>query len=249
MKVKDKIETVALWLKKSKFAIALTGAGISVESGIPAFRGAQGLWDKYDPSEYATIDAFMRDPLKVWNMLKELYEITLKAEPNPAHKALAELERLGKLKAIITQNVDSLHQKAGSRKVIEFHGTGETLTCILCGAKYRIEEINLEKTPPFCECGGILKPDVVFFGEPIPLHALKEAFELSEKCDLLFVIGTSAQVYPAADIPRVAKKSGAKVVEINLEPTPLTNIVSDIFLEGKAGETLPLVLKAYKNVM
>ncbi len=246
--MKKRIETAARWLKESNFALALTGAGISVESGIPAFRGAQGLWDKYDPAEYAHIDAFMSDPFKVWKMLKELYGITLKAKPNPAHKALAELEIMGKLYAVITQNVDSLHQKAGSKKVIEFHGTGETLTCLSCRGKFRIEEINLKNVPPFCYCGGILKPDVVFFGEPIPPDALKESFELASKCDLLLVIGTSAQVYPAADIPRIAKRSGAKVIEINLEPTPLTLGVSDLFIEGRAGEILPKIVKTLKDM-
>lgn len=245
--MRDRIERATEWLKESEFAIALTGAGISVESGIPAFRGSQGLWDKYDPAEYATIEAFMSDPFKVWKMLKELYETVRRAEPNAAHRALAELEAMGKLRAVITQNVDSLHQRAGSRNVIEFHGSGETLTCLSCGGKFRIEDIDLENIPPLCHCGGILKPDVVFFGEPIPPEALKIAFELAERCDLLLVVGTSAQVYPAASIPRIARDSGARVVEINLEPTPLTHEVSHLFIEGKAGEILPEIVQLVKT--
>ncbi len=243
------IERAAEIIAGSKCVIALTGAGISVESGIPAFRGSQGLWTKYDPMEYAHISSFMRDPEKVWRMLAELYEIVLSAKPNPAHYALKELEDLGKCTAVITQNVDALHQRAGSRKVIEFHGTGETLTCLDCGRSYKVDDVDLKKIPPRCTCGGVLKPDIVFFGEPIPPDALRESFELARRADVLLVVGTSAQVYPAASIPEEAKASGAKIIEVNLEPTPLTNTITDVFCQGKAGEVLPKIVERVRGLL
>ena len=244
----EKIEEAAEILVNSKFVIALTGAGISVESGIPAFRGAQGLWEKYDPSEYAHINSFLKDPAKVWRMLKELYEIIQKAAPNPAHYALSELENMGILKAIITQNVDALHQRAGSRNVIEFHGTGETLVCLKCGKIYKAEDVNLFSIPPRCSCGGILKPNVVFFGEPIPESALRESFELAEKADCVLVVGTSCQVYPAAQIPQIAKSHGAKIIEINLESTPLS-YTADVSIFERAGKALPELVEAVRKKM
>ncbi len=232
-----------------KLVIALTGAGISVESGIPAFRGAQGLWEKYDPMEVAHIESFRRNPQKVWQMLSELYQIVLNAKPNPAHVALARLEQMGKLTAIITQNVDALHQKAGSKRVIEFHGSGESLTCLKCGKDYSIDDVDLKQIPPTCSCGGILKPDIVFFGEPIPPYALEESFALAQKADVVIVAGTSAQVYPAAQIPYMAKQRGARIVEVNLEPTPLTGSVTDVFCQGKAGQILPAIVEEVERLI
>lgn len=236
------IKRAAKVIKGGKFVVALTGAGISVESGIPAFRGSQGLWDRYDPFEYAHISSFYRNPEKVWNMLRELYDICLRAEPNPAHYALAKLEEAGILKAIITQNVDGLHQRAGSKEVIEFHGNGETLACVDCKQKFRITEVDYRNSVPRCSCGGLLKPDIVFFGEMIPHVALERSVELTKKSDVFLVIGTSAQVYPAGGLPVMAKERGSIVVEINLEPTPLTNTVTDVFISGKAGEVLPKLI-------
>ncbi len=245
----DVVDRAARLIAQSNLLIALTGAGISVESGIPAFRGSQGLWERYDPMEYAHISSFRRNPAKVWRMLAELYGIVMRAEPNPAHYALAELERIGKCAAVITQNVDALHQKAGSRNVIEFHGTGETLTCMDCGKNYHISDVDLSKVPPTCSCGGVLKPDIVFFGEAIPPEALRSAFELASKADVVLVIGTSAQVYPAAQIPYDAKSRGAKVVEVNLEPTPLTDSVTDVFCQGRASEVLPAIVERVKTLV
>ncbi len=239
----EEIKRAAEIIASGRCVIALTGAGISVESGIPAFRGSQGLWDRYDPMEYAHISSFMSDPGKVWGMLAELYKIVLNAEPNPAHYALARLEELGKCEAVITQNVDALHQRAGSGRVIEFHGTGETLTCLSCSRQYGVQDLDLSRIPPRCTCGGVLKPDIVFFGEAIPPDALRESFELARRCDVVLVVGTSAQVYPAAQIPYEAKRAGAKVVEVNLEPTPLTGSVSDVFCQGKAGEVMPAIVQ------
>ena len=230
-------------LRDASYVLALTGAGISTESGIPAFRGSQGLWERYDPEEYAHISAFLENPKKVWGMLKELYGIMKGAQPNPAHKALALLEEHGLLKGVITQNVDGLHQRAGSKRVIEFHGSGETLICLSCGRVFKTDEVSLEDLPPTCPCGGLLKPQIVFFGEPIPPQVLDEAFQEADKCDLMLVVGTSAQVYPAAQLPYKVVERGGKIVEVNLEETPLTRELSTIFLKGSASQILPRLVK------
>lgn len=228
--------------------VAFTGAGISVESGIPAFRGSQGLWKKYDPEEYAYLEAFLNYPEKVWQMLREIYNLLLEAKPNPAHLVLSNMEKMGILKAVITQNIDNLHQRAGSRKVIELHGTGEKLICLKCYHEISFEERLLEILPfPRCKnCNFPLKPKVVFFGEPLPQEALSEAFYLAQNCRVLIIIGTSGMVTPAAYIPYRAKKSGATIIEINLEETPYTSSISDFFLEGKAGEILSKLEKYLK---
>ncbi|RLB06988.1 MAG: RNA polymerase subunit sigma [Deltaproteobacteria bacterium] len=231
---------------KGKFNIALTGAGISVESGIPDFRSKGGLWTKYDPSEYATIEAFKRDPEKVWKMIKEMDELLEKAKPNKAHIGLADLEKMGLLHGIITQNVDNLHQEAGSSNVIEYHGTSKTLSCLWCGRRYKKEEKRGEY-PPKCECGRILKPDIVFFGEPIPQDAMAQSFQMASKADVLLVIGTSAVVSPANTIPSIAKQNGAKIIEINKESTWLTDSVTDIFLQGSAGKIISELVDIIKN--
>ena len=232
----------------SRKTIALTGAGISVESGIPDFRSAGGLWSKYDPEEYAHISAFRSNPAKVWNMIKDMMDLVLGAEPNPAHIALAELEQMGLLKSVITQNVDGLHQRGGSREVIEFHGSNQWLVCLGCGYRQEAVSLSLEEIPPRCpQCSSILKPDVVFFGEPIPPEAQNRSFEQARTCDLVLVVGTSALVYPAAGIPPLAKQNGAKVVEINMEPTPLTGFVSDYLIQGSAGTILPQVVEEIRK--
>jgi len=235
---------LAALLQKSRRAAALTGAGISVESGIPAFRGAQGLWSRYDPVEYAHIRAFMAHPAKVWTMLKELDATIRAARPNPAHTALAELERLGKLAGIITQNVDNLHQEAGSANVIEYHGNAHHFVCHVCRGHWPREALDFDQTPLYCYCGGLIRPDVVFFGEAIPEDALRQAHALAAGCDLMLVIGTSAAVYPAAGLPYTAKDAGAAIVEINLEPTDLTDKLTDYFLSGSASNLLSATVAA-----
>lgn len=234
----DLLDEAARVIRKSRRVVALTGAGISVDSGIPAFRGTQGLWEKYDPMEYAHIGALRRDPKKVWQMLLELHACVEGAQPNPAHLGLAQLEDMGHLRAVITQNIDNLHQEAGSRRVIEFHGSSRRMACLVCDARLPSKEVSLREIPPLCACGGTLKPDVVFFGEPIPWRALIEANEESKHCQVMMVVGTSALVAPACDMPYLAKDYGACVIEINTEETPLTHSVTDIFLEGRAGELL-----------
>jgi NAD-dependent deacetylase len=222
--------------------VALTGAGISVESGIPAFRGSQGLWDRYDPAEFAYIEAFLANPKKIWQMLLELGDIVAKAQPNLGHLALAQLETMGHLKAIITQNIDALHQQAGNKSVIEFHGNGQRLVCLSCGKFYSQEVVNPNELPPRCTCRGILKPDVVFFGEPIPMEASQRAFQETRACDLMLVIGTSAVVAPASQLPYLAKQQGAIIVEINLERTHLSDTISDYVIEASASQALSAIL-------
>lgn len=243
MSERDLLELAAEALRDANYSLALTGAGISTESGIPAFRGSQGLWERYDPADYAHISAFLENPKKVWGMLKELYGIMKGAQPNPAHEALALLEKHGFLKGVITQNVDGLHQQAGSKRVIEFHGNGETLICLSCGRVFPVEEISLEDLPPTCPCGGLLKPQVVFFGEPIPPHVLDEAFREADRCDLMLVVGTSAQVYPAVQLPYKVVERGGRIIEINLEETPLTRELSSLFLKGSASRILPRLVE------
>ncbi|MCL1864407.1 MAG: NAD-dependent deacylase [Spirochaetes bacterium] len=235
-------------IKKSKNMIALTGAGISVESGIPDFRSAGGLWDRYDPAIYASIQSFIRMPEKVWDMIFEMIEVTEGAAPNSAHFALAKLENMNYLKAVITQNIDNLHQEAGSKNVIEYHGNAKQLVCMSCGAEYGASEFDIStKEIPRCkDCRKILKPSVVFFGENIPFNALSESQKFAEAADAVLVVGTSAVVYPAAAIPRTAKSRGAALIEFNLERTELSSY-ADILINGSAGKTLPELVKLLEN--
>lgn len=233
----DLIEKAAGELAGAKRAVALTGAGISVESGILPFRGKGGLWEKIDPMEYAHIDSFLQDPEKVWRVLiKGMKDMVDQARPNDAHKGLAQLERMGILKTVITQNVDGLHQDAGNTDVIEFHGNFAWQRCMLCNRRCTTRSVDMSRLPPHCRCGGILRPECVFFGEPIPPEPLFRSQVAAEQCDVMLVIGTSAYVQPAADIPMISKSSGARVIEINPEPTPLTRHVSDYLIKGSAGE-------------
>ena len=222
---------------KSRHCIVFTGAGVSAESGVPTFRGAGGLWERYRPEELATPEAFAKDPELVWRWYKWRQEVVHRAAPNPAHYAIAELEALGVVKAVITQNVDGLHQRAGSRNVVELHGSLWRARCVKCGAVYKLEE-PVEEVPPRCpRCGGLLRPDVVWFGEPLPQDAWTRAVKHAAEADVVLVVGTSGLVYPAAYIPHIAKKHGAVVVEVNVEESAVTPI-ADFFLRGRAGEVL-----------
>ena len=242
------IRRAAKDILNSKKTIAFTGAGISVESGIPDFRGAQGLWQKYDPEEYAHIDAFRSDPDRIWSMLKDMFLIIKEAKPNPAHIGLAELERMGYLSSVITQNVDGLHQAAGSRRVIEFHGSHRTLSCPKCSTTIDGASLTVEDLPPRCSrCSSLLKPDVVFFGEPIPWEAQVSSLKESQSCTVVLSIGTSAVVYPAASITITDKERGATVIEINMEATPLTHEISDYLISGSAGEIIPAIVEEVKR--
>jgi NAD-dependent deacetylase len=241
----DNLKEAADIIKVSRNCIAFTGAGISVESGIPDFRSAGGLWDKYDPSIYANIESFIKDPEMVWDMIFEMINVTVSAEPNDAHKSLARLEELGLLKGIVTQNIDNLHQRGGSKNVIDFHGNSAQLECIKCQNTYNTEHFLVENNEiPYClNCRAILKPSVIFFGEIISDLALVKSSEMAEKADVVLVIGTSAIVYPAASIPITAKRKGAKIIEVNIEETELSIGISDIVLQGKAGEIMPQLLQ------
>ena len=241
------IDKAARIILDSNSTIALTGAGISVESGIPDFRSRGGLWDRFDPEEYATIYAFKDNPEKVWRMLKEMEQIVDNARPNAAHTGLAELEEMGLLKSVLTQNVDNLHQEAGSKDVIEYHGNSKSLTCMWCNRKYDYKDKRGEY-PPRCECGKILKPDVIFFGEAIPSLAMARSSQLASTCQALLIIGTSAVVSPFNILPRQAKQVGATIIEINLEKTVLTDGITDIFLQGKATERVSQVVSAIKTL-
>lgn len=240
----EKIKQTSELIKKSKHTVAFTGAGISVESGIPPFRGKNGLWNKYNP-EVLDLDYFYKKPLESWSVIKEIfYEFFGTAKPNPAHFALAELEEKGFLKTIITQNIDNLHQEAGNKTVYEFHGNSKRLICTKCSEISQFQESILTKLPPECsKCGGILKPDFIFFGEGIPEFAFENSFIQAKKSEILIIIGTTGEVYPASLIPVETKENGGKIIEINLQPSNYTNKITDIFLQGKAGEILPEILK------
>jgi NAD-dependent deacetylase len=246
------LNQAASWLATSGKSIALTGAGVSTESGIPDFRSADGLWARFNPAEYATLGAFRRDPEKVWRMLAELEEV-LAAKPNPGHIALAEFEAEGGLAGIITQNVDGLHQAAGSRTVVEFHGSGRTFSCLACGANYPRSQVETMGMPPSCtnevrggDCGAILKPDVVFFDEQIPARALAQSAQLVQGAELILVVGTSCEAYPASEIPHQVRMQGGKVVEINLEPAD--GLAPDAALLGKFSEVMPSLLERWRSL-
>ena len=240
MKIRQNIERAAGVIKKSKHCTAFTGAGISVESGIPPFRGPEGIWSKYDPT-VLEIDYFHQHPRESWEAIRDIfYNHFHKAAPNSAHLALARLEQEGIIKAIITQNIDNLHQEAGSKVVWEYHGNYKRLVCPKCGDFTEASPSILEDIPPRCEKDQtVLKPDFIFFGEPIPRKANEASYQEASVADVFILVGTTGEVMPANLIPRMAKQNGATIIEINPEPSAYTYEVSDIFLKGRAGEVLP----------
>jgi len=246
----DLIKQAAEDIARAGNIVALTGAGISVESGVPPFRGRGGVWEKIDPMRYAHIDAFMRDPTEVWQVLvKSLIDVIGKAKPNSAHTGLAQLEKMGKLSTIVTQNVDGLHQVAGSTDVIEYHGSFSWLRCLACSRRWQSTEVQLSQLPPLCECGGILRPACIFFGELIAPEHLVRSEAVAKACDLMLVVGTSAVVYPAAGIPAIARNSGARVIEINPEKTELSATTSDYLIKGPAGRVMQQILTELKGLI
>jgi NAD-dependent deacetylase len=247
MTVNTDIEKARKLISRAHGITAFTGAGISVDSGIPDFRSEGGLWERYDPHEYATLDSFMQDPTKFWTMGRELAETILEAEPNAAHLSLATLEQKGKLVGIITQNIDNLHQIAGNKNVIELHGNYLRAYCVECKKEYVGKEVHQRvahgEIPPICDkCGGVLKSEAILFGEPLPEGPMEQAISLCRKTDLMLVVGTSLTVFPAAFLPEVAKNAGAAVILINLEGVNKNN-VADVVLKGRASEVLPLIIE------
>ena len=235
-------------LRHCRHAVALTGAGISVESGIPDFRSEGGLWSRFDPMQFGHIESFRRNPSKVWQMLLEMDALLSHSVPNGAHFALAELEKLNRLKSVITQNVDSLHQRAGSTHVIEYHGHGRSLRCDQCGRAYERQGLTWQELPPRCTCGGPLRPNFVFFGEEIPPDAHRQAIDAARACDLMLVVGTSGTVAPASFLPGIAKELGAFIIEINPERTQLSARLSDLCIAERAGTALPAIVVALDHV-
>ena len=223
--------------------LALTGAGVSAESGLATFRGPEGLWEGRDPMELATPEAFAQDPLDVWRFYAWRRRMALQAKPNPAHLALAAMEAARDDFLLVTQNVDGLHERAGSRRVLRLHGSLWWLRCVAEDAENEDLREDLGELPPRCECGAMLRPGVVWFGESLPHEAIETASRAAHEARLVLVAGTSSLVYPAAGLPGIASASGAYVVEINPERTPLSAL-ADERLEGPAGEILPLLAEA-----
>ncbi|MHB1126403.1 MAG: SIR2 family NAD-dependent protein deacylase [Bacillota bacterium] len=253
----DLIMRAARDLVQSRHAIALTGAGISTESGIPDFRGPDGIWTKNPEAErraYEAYTKFINDPAGYWeetmnsgSVLGELGRYL----PNPGHYALSELEKLGVLKCVVTQNVDNLHRKAGSINVLEYHGNAFKLRCLQCTSRYEEDNFDLQsQMPPLClNCGEVLKYDVVYFGEPIPEDVALHSIDEAGKSDLMLICGTSAVVYPFANLPLIGRRNKAVIIEINAEPTPLThNHISDYLIRGKTGAILPGILNEVKKL-
>lgn len=263
------IEKAADIIMNSHHTIVLTGAGISTESGIPDFRSPGGIWERYDPMIFF-FDRFISHPESVWRSFVEMFtagDLPLwDAKPNRGHEALSVLEHAGLVKTVITQNIDNLHQKAGSKNVIDFHGNMLFAKCMSCSKKFWYKDVVEQVSriiPPVCSCGGLLKPDAVLFGEPIPADAMRKSIDAAEVCDLMLVVGTSAQVEPAASLPLIAKGMHSssrrlggfnacikecRIIEINREPTPLTDRVSDFIIQGSTGAILQSIVERIRKV-
>jgi len=238
-------QAIANLMVDLKPCVALTGAGISAESGIPTFRSKGGLWEKYDPMIYASIETFRDDPSKYWTIRGEFIRNYDSYQPNKAHFALAELEEMGMLRHVITQNIDGLHKKAGSQNVTEIHGSLRETYCLQCGKEFIAPDVPAGM-PPYCECGGVLKPNTVLFGEQLPEGAMETAYQESTSCKLMLVIGTSAVVQPAASLPALARQEGAKIVEVNIERAFPG---ADYVIEEKAGAGLSRILEETKKIV
>jgi len=229
------------WLEQARSVAVLTGAGVSAESGVPTFRGNDGLWKHYRPEDLATPDAFSRDPKLVWEWYDWRRARIAQTKPNPGHYALAEIEKRIPRFTLITQNVDGLHELAGSRNVLRVHGSIWMVRCLSCGTEREDRRVPLATIPPKCECGGLLRPGVVWFGESLPSNVWRDAEAAASTADLFLVIGTSAVVYPAAGLAQIAKTRGARLVEINIAETALSREI-DEFLQGPSGELLPRLI-------
>jgi NAD-dependent deacetylase len=237
---------LAALIRKRGPCVVLTGAGVSTESGIPDFRSPTGIWADFDPLEYASLDAFRRDPAKVWRFYAPRFAMLTDAEPNAAHRALAELERRGLVSAVVTQNIDLLHARAGSREVVEVHGSIRTSTCPACGAVHALAEVvallDTAEAPACPHCGAVLKPDVVFFGEQLPVTAIDRAYALAREAGVLLVVGSTLEVWPVAELPLVTQGAGGAVAIVNKGPTAMDDR-ADLRIEGSTGETLERVVR------
>ncbi|MGD0726029.1 MAG: Sir2 family NAD-dependent protein deacetylase [Spirochaetia bacterium] len=239
--IQETIHSAAALIRSARYLTAFTGAGVSVESGIPPFRGAGGLWDRYDPRTLE-VEFFFRHPEQAWPVIREIfYDNFGRAKPNRAHEVLSAWEARGLLKCLITQNIDNLHYTAGSRNIVEFHGNSRLLVCLSCGARVEARPDLLKDLPPRCSCGGIYKPDFIFFGEGIPADAHAKSQEAAGRTDVMLVVGSTGEVYPAALVPRRASDAGAKIIEINPEPSEFTSAITDIHIPLKAGEAFGLL--------
>src|ERR671922_1769193 len=238
-------DRLAQLIRDNQPCVVLTGAGVSTESGIPDFRSPTGIWAEFDPLEYATLGAFRRDPAKVWRFYAPRFSMLTEAEPNAAHRALADLERIGLLRAVVTQNIDLLHERAGSREVVEVHGSIRTSTCPGCGASYPLarvlELLDRAEAPACADCGAILKPDVVFFGELLPPAAIDRAYELARRARLLLVVGSALEVYPVAGLPLETVGAGGELAIVNRGTTPFDGKAS-LRIDDSASEVLPAVV-------
>jgi NAD-dependent deacetylase len=253
--MEDQVKQIAQWITASKKAVFFSGAGLSTESGIPDFRSPGGVWDRYDPEDF-TFQNFLASEAsrqRYWQMATEFYQPIKTAQPNQAHLAIAELEKLGKLDCVITQNIDGLHFKAGNseERVIELHGTAIFVSCLNCNKRYDRDEIQErilrgQKAPRCDDCGGALKPATISFGQSMPGRETQEAYRRSSTCDLFIVIGSSLVVQPAASMPLVAKRNGARLVIINRDPTPYDDM-ADVVVYGQAGSTMASILEYVKK--
>jgi len=253
--VEEQLKQIAQWITTSTRVVVFSGAGLSTESGIPDFRSPGGVWDKYNPEDFyfQNFIASEASREKYWQMATEMYEPIRKAQPNPAHLAISELEKLGKLDCVITQNIDGLHFKAGNseEKVIQLHGTAIFVSCLSCKKRYDRDEIQERikmgvKAPHCDDCGGFLKPATISFGQSMPERETQEAYHRSSTCDLFIVVGSSLVVQPAASMPLVAKRNGARLVIINRDPTPYDDM-ADIVIHGQAGPTMASILEHIKQ--
>ena len=247
MRLEEKIKQGAELIHQSRRMVAFTGAGHSTQSGIPDFRSPHsGLWEKDDPMLVASIWAFRLNPKNFYDWIRPMVDTLSNAEPNPAHDALADLEQLGHLRVVITQNIDDLHQQAGSRRVLELHGHLREATCVRCYKKISADPAVVRLIHngqvPRCECGGVMKPDVILFGEQLPIRVLNQAMDEARRCDLILVAGSSLEVTPAADIPFLAVDSGAKAIMVNLEPTAFDSR-ADVVIHGDVTEILPRLVE------
>ncbi|HYY77201.1 MAG TPA: NAD-dependent deacylase [Gaiellaceae bacterium] len=244
----DEIAGLADLIRENQPCVVLTGAGVSTESGVPDFRSPTGIWAEFDPLEYATLGAFRRDPAKVWRFYAPRFAMLTEAVPNRAHLALAELERRGLVRAIVTQNIDLLHERAGSQEIVEVHGSIRTSSCPGCGARYELAQvvplIETGEGAPHCRaCGAILKPDVVFFDELLPADAIDRAYELAREARLLLVVGSSLEVHPVAELPRTTLEAGGRVAVVNRTPTWVDERAA-LRLDGSAGDVLTAAVDA-----